>query len=93
MLDLNQCYSQLVEGQHLQSRTAATFQLPGASNLKLLMTSPKNIVAKNVATLGSINVKYPYSIFENKLERQRQELRSTSIHSPKGRLSRTRNGS
>lgn len=54
------------------------------------MTYPKRIVSKTGAILGYSNVKYPKSIYEENLERQRNELKSASIHSP---VTKTRRGS
>ena len=49
--------------------------MPGVSNLESLMTYPKKIYAKSGALLGFSNVKYPKSIYEEILERQRVTLR------------------
>ena len=77
----------------MAKRNRQNGRVPGASNLEALMTYPKKIVSKQGATLGFSSVRYPKSIFEEKLERQRLELKSASIHSPATRPSRTRNGS
>ena len=77
----------------MPQRSRHAGRVPGASNLESLMTYPKKIVSKTGALLGFSNVKYPRSIYEEQLERQRQELRSASIRSPSTRQSRTRVGS
>ena len=43
----------------MPKRNRQNGRVPGASNLEALMTYPKKIVAKNGATLGFSNVKYP----------------------------------
>jgi hypothetical protein len=45
--------------------------MPGASNLESLITYPKKIFNKSGALLGFSNVKYPKSIYEEMLEKQR----------------------
>ena len=76
-----------------QRNRRADGRVPGASNLQALMTYPKKIVSKTGAILGYSNVKYPKSIYEENLEKQRLELKSASIHSPSTRRDRTRRGS